>query len=98
MTEQKREKRRVDLRIVGAPEAEPDDHGAGGDYIGGGGGDGAEQPRPIVGLNQAYEAVKRGDIPAITVGGRILPLKAPIDRMLGVSPFDTSTDGNDKND
>jgi excisionase family DNA binding protein len=36
-----------------------------------------------IGRNSAYEAARRGDFPTITVGGRILVPKAPIDRLLG---------------
>jgi excisionase family DNA binding protein len=35
-----------------------------------------------VGRNQAYEAAKRGQIPAIRIGKRILVPKAALDRML----------------
>jgi excisionase family DNA binding protein len=36
-----------------------------------------------IGRNSAYEAVKRGDIPHIRIGKRILIPKTPFDRMLG---------------
>jgi excisionase family DNA binding protein len=35
-----------------------------------------------IGRNQAYEAARRGEIPTIRVGKRILVPKAPFDRML----------------
>lgn len=35
-----------------------------------------------IGRNQAYEAAKRGDIPTIKIGKRILVPKAALDRML----------------
>lgn len=35
-----------------------------------------------IGINQAYSAVKRGDIPAIRLGKRILVLRVPLERML----------------
>ena len=36
-----------------------------------------------IGRNQAYEAVRRGDIPAIQIGKRWLVLREPLKRMLG---------------
>ena len=36
-----------------------------------------------IGRNQAYEAVRRGDIPAIRIGKRWLVLREPLKRMLG---------------
>jgi len=35
-----------------------------------------------IGRNQAYEAAKRGDIPTITIGKRLLVPKAALERML----------------
>lgn len=35
-----------------------------------------------IGRNQAYEAVKRGEIPTIKIGSRILVPRAALDRML----------------
>ena len=35
-----------------------------------------------IGVNQAYEAVRRGDIPNIKIGKRILVLREPLKRML----------------
>jgi excisionase family DNA binding protein len=35
-----------------------------------------------IGRNQAYDAVRRGDIPAIKIGGRWLVLRVPFQRML----------------
>jgi excisionase family DNA binding protein len=35
-----------------------------------------------IGRNQAYEAVKNGQIPAIRIGGRLLVPEAALDRML----------------
>ena len=37
-----------------------------------------------IGLNQAYEAAKRGEIPTIRIGKRILVPKAALDRLLEV--------------
>ena len=37
-----------------------------------------------IGKNLAYEAVGRGEIPSIKVGGRILVPVAALDRMLGL--------------
>jgi excisionase family DNA binding protein len=38
--------------------------------------------------NKAYEAAKRGEIPTIKIGGRILVLRAALERMLeGQKPF-----------
>jgi Helix-turn-helix domain len=36
-----------------------------------------------IGVNQAYEAAKRGEIPTIRIGKRILVLRKPLKRMLG---------------
>ena len=35
-----------------------------------------------IGVNQAYEAAKRGEIPTIKIGKRILVLREPLRRML----------------
>jgi excisionase family DNA binding protein len=35
-----------------------------------------------IGRNQAYAAARRGDIPTIRIGKRILVLKEPLKRML----------------
>ena len=35
-----------------------------------------------IGINQAYAAAKRGEIPTIKIGKRILVLKEPLKRML----------------
>jgi excisionase family DNA binding protein len=35
-----------------------------------------------IGRNQAYEAIKRGEIPAIRIGKRLLVPEAMLDRML----------------
>jgi len=37
-----------------------------------------------IGVNQAYRAVAAGDLPAMRLGGRILVLTAPLQRMLGL--------------
>lgn len=37
-----------------------------------------------VGRNQAYDAAKRGEVPTIRVGKRLLVPKAALDRLLGV--------------
>jgi excisionase family DNA binding protein len=36
-----------------------------------------------IGVNGAYEAAKRGEIPTITIGKRILVLREPLRRLLG---------------
>ena len=36
-----------------------------------------------IGRNQAYAAAKRGEIPTIKIGKRILVLREPLKRMLG---------------
>ena len=36
-----------------------------------------------IGVNQAYEAVHRGEIPHIKIGKRILVLREPLKRLLG---------------
>ena len=36
-----------------------------------------------IGRNQAYAAAKRGEIPTIRIGKRILVLREPFKRMLG---------------
>ena len=38
-----------------------------------------------IGVNQAYEAVRRGEIPNIKIGKRILVLREPLKRLLGTS-------------
>jgi excisionase family DNA binding protein len=35
--------------------------------------------------NSAYEAAKRGEIPSIWIGGRVLVPRAPLEKMLGRS-------------
>jgi excisionase family DNA binding protein len=35
-----------------------------------------------IGVNQAYEAVRRGEIPTIRIGKRILVLRKPLKRLL----------------
>jgi excisionase family DNA binding protein len=44
-----------------------------------------EQAAQILGIgrNQAYEAARRGDIPVIKIGKRLLVPRAALDRMLG---------------
>lgn len=43
----------------------------------------AEAARDLgMGRNQAYEAARRGEIPTIRIGKRILVLKDPLKRML----------------
>jgi excisionase family DNA binding protein len=37
-----------------------------------------------IGRNQAYEAARRGDLPTIRIGKRLLVPKAVLDRMLGL--------------
>jgi excisionase family DNA binding protein len=46
-----------------------------------------EQYGKIIGVsrNPAYEAVKRGDIPSIRIGGRIRIPTAPLKEMLGLT-------------
>ena len=39
-----------------------------------------------IGLNQAYEAARRGQIPTIKIGKRILVLREPLRRMLEGEP------------
>ena len=43
-----------------------------------------EQAGKIIGIgrNQAYEAVRRGEIPSIKIGSRILVPRVALDRML----------------
>ena len=36
-----------------------------------------------IGRNQAYEAAKRGEIPSIKIGKRLLVPKAALEKMLG---------------
>jgi excisionase family DNA binding protein len=36
-----------------------------------------------IGRNQAYAAAKRGEIPTIKIGNRILVLREPFNRLLG---------------
>jgi excisionase family DNA binding protein len=44
-----------------------------------------------IGVNQCYEAAKRGDIPSIRIGKRILVLREPLKRMLvGNSPIEAA--------
>lgn len=38
-----------------------------------------------IGRNQAYAAAKRGEIPTIKIGKRILVLREPFKRLLGVA-------------
>lgn len=38
-----------------------------------------------IGRNQAYEAAKRGEIPTIRIGKRLLVPKAALDRMLATA-------------
>ena len=38
-----------------------------------------------IGRNQAYAAARRGEIPAIRIGKRILVLREPLKRLLGGS-------------
>lgn len=42
-----------------------------------------------IGRNAAYEAVRRGEIPSLRIGGRILVPKAAVQKMLGL---DAATD------
>jgi excisionase family DNA binding protein len=37
-----------------------------------------------IGRNQAYEAVRRGEIPAIKIGKRLLVPTGALDRLLGI--------------
>lgn len=37
-----------------------------------------------IGRNGAYEAIARGDLPAIRLGKRLVVAKATLDRMLGI--------------
>jgi excisionase family DNA binding protein len=37
------------------------------------------------GRNQAYEAARRGEIPTIKIGARVLVLKEAFDKMLGAT-------------
>jgi excisionase family DNA binding protein len=39
-----------------------------------------------IGVNGAYEAAKRGEIPTIQIGKRILVLRQPLKRMLAGGP------------
>lgn len=39
-----------------------------------------------IGLNQAYVAAARGDIPILRIGKRMLVLREPFERMLGLEP------------
>jgi excisionase family DNA binding protein len=46
----------------------------------------AEAARELgVGKNQAYAAARRGEIPTIRIGNRILVLREPFKKMLGLS-------------
>jgi excisionase family DNA binding protein len=38
-----------------------------------------------IGKNQAYAAAKRGEIPTIRIGNRILVLREPFKRLLGLA-------------
>lgn len=49
-----------------------------------------------ISLNGTYEAIKRGEIPAIIIGGRVLPLKEPIDRMLGINSTNSNVGDENK--
>ncbi len=41
-----------------------------------------------IGRSAAYEACARGDLPSLKIGGRIVVLKAPLERMLnGETPL-----------
>ena len=45
-----------------------------------------------IGINQAYAAAKRGEIPTIRIGKRILVLREPFQRMLeGVTPGEAAS-------
>lgn len=45
-----------------------------------------------IGRNAAYEAVRRGEIPCVRIGGRILVPRAALQKMLGLdSQNETST-------
>jgi hypothetical protein len=46
-----------------------------------------EEFRRLMGLskNPAYDAIKRGDIPSIRIGGRIVIPTAPLRQLLGIS-------------
>lgn len=44
-----------------------------------------------IGRNAAYEAVRRGEIPSVRIGGRIVVPTAPLRKMLGIEPA-TDTD------
>jgi excisionase family DNA binding protein len=37
-----------------------------------------------IGRDAAYEGVKKGEIPSVKVGGRILVPRAAVDRLLGI--------------
>jgi len=37
-----------------------------------------------IGRNQMYDAAKRGDVPSVQIGRRVLILRAPLLRMCGV--------------
>ena len=39
-----------------------------------------------IGINQAYRALKNGEIPSVRVGKSIRGLKRPIDRILDLDP------------
>jgi excisionase family DNA binding protein len=39
-----------------------------------------------MGRNQCYEAIRRGDIPALRIGRRFLVPRAALDRMLDIAP------------
>lgn len=41
-----------------------------------------------IGRNQAYEAIRRGEIPSLRIGGRIVIPRAKLMRLLGESTAD----------
>jgi predicted DNA-binding transcriptional regulator AlpA len=45
-----------------------------------------EEFRKLMGLskNPAYDAIKRGDVPSIRIGGRIVIPTAPLRQLLGI--------------
>lgn len=46
-----------------------------------------------IGRNQAYQAAKRGELPVLRVGGRLLVPREALDRMLAeAAPADRSAD------
>lgn len=46
-----------------------------------------------IGRNQAYEAVRRGEIPSVRIGRRIVVPRAALERLLGLSPGRDREDG-----